>query len=116
MRRIQSHLFGIAQGSTLLFSDYQHDGVMWTGEGAREFRQVVTFEEPFGNTPVVQLGISMWDLDHQTNQRVDLQTDMINPEGFAIVFRTWGDTRIARIRVAWTAFGEAPDDEAWSLY
>ena len=31
----------------------------------------------------------------------------ISPEGFEIVFRTWGDTKVARVRVAWQAIGAA---------
>ena len=116
MKKLNSHSLGIENGSVMLFSDYQHDGVMWTGEGVREFRKVVEFDDPFIGTPVVQVGISMWDFDHNTNQRADIFTEMVNPEGFALVFRTWGDTRIARIRADWIAFGEAKDDEDWSLY
>ncbi len=116
MRRLNSHQVGVDQGAVLLFSDYQHDGVMWTGEGAREFRKIVEFDEPFASPPVVQLSPSMWDFDHQTNQRADLSCDMVNPEGFVIVFRTWGDTRIARLRVAWTAIGELRDEDDWTLY
>jgi len=37
-------------------------------------------------------------------------------EGFEIVFRTWSDTRIARIRVAWQAIGEVPHEDDWQLY
>jgi len=32
------------------------------------------------------------------------------------VFRTWGDTRVARVRASWTAFGELPYGEEWDLY
>ncbi|MCF6316939.1 MAG: H-type lectin domain-containing protein [Marinosulfonomonas sp.] len=116
MKKLNSNSLGIENGSIMLFSDYQHDGVMWTGEGAREFRKVVVFDQPFANTPVVQVGISMWDFDRDTNQRADISAEMVNPEGFALVFRTWGDTRIARVRADWIAFGEVKDEEDWSLY
>lgn len=116
MKKLNSHLLGIANGSTILFSDYQHDGVMWSGEGAREFRKVIEFDEPFINAPIVQVSISMWDFDSGTNQRADISAEMINPEGFALVFRTWGDTRIARARADWTAFGEVHSEDDWSLY
>jgi len=115
MKKLSSRLLGIENGSVMLFSDYQHDGAMWTGEGAREFRKNVVFDEPFVNTPIVQVGISMWDFDRGTNQRADLVAELINPEGFELVFRTWGDTRIARIRADWIAFGEVKDEEDWSL-
>jgi len=116
MKKLHSHLLGIENGSIMLFSDYQHDGVMWSGEGAREFRKVVVFDEPFLNTPVVQVGLSMWDFDKGANQRADIAAEMVNIEGFALVFRTWGDTRVARVRADWTAFGEVKDEDDWSLY
>ena len=31
--------------------------------------------------------------------------DAITERGFHIVFRTWGDTRVARVRVGWMAIG-----------
>ncbi|HHI71349.1 MAG TPA: hypothetical protein ENJ91_10125 [Rhodobacteraceae bacterium] len=116
MKKISSHLLGIEKGTVMLFSDYQHDGVMWTGEGPREFRKVVEFEQPFSDTPVVQVGMSMWDFDCNTNQRADIFAEMVNPEGFALVFRTWSDTRIARIRADWIAFGEVRNEDDWELY
>lgn len=115
MRKIKSHNLGIEQGSIVLFSDFQHDGVMWSGSGKREFRSVVTFERPFSATPIVQIGLSMWDFDKDRNQRADISAEMINPQGFTILFKTWGDTRIARVRADWTAFGEMRDDDDWQL-
>jgi len=31
------------------------------------------------------------------------------------VFRTWGDSKVARIRADWMAVGEVADDDAWDL-
>jgi H-type lectin domain-containing protein len=47
--------------------------------------------------------------------RADLSVQDITVQGCEIVFRTWGDTRLARLRVAWTAIGELPDDDVWEL-
>jgi len=113
MRRLASHLIGVESGSVMLFSDYQDGGTMWTGEGARELRRVVAFAEPFRSAPLVQVTISMWDMDRRTNQRADISAEMINPEGFVIVFRTWGDTRVARIRADWFALGEISGEDDW---
>ncbi|MCT8159619.1 H-type lectin domain-containing protein [Pseudoruegeria sp. SHC-113] len=115
MRKFQSHTLGIEQGSIVLFSDYQHDGVMWTGKGAREFRHVVSFDNPFSTPPMVQVGVSMFDFDRDTNQRADISAELITREGFAIVFRTWGDTRVARIRADWIAFGDVPNEDDWDV-
>lgn len=35
--------------------------------------------------------------------------------GFGIVFRTRGDTRVARIRAQWTAVGAVSDEDAWEV-
>ncbi len=115
MTRIHSGSVGIQQGMHVLFSDYAHGGDMWTGHGAREKRVAVTFAQAFTDVPAVLIGISMWDIDHKTNSRVDISAEVITETGFDIVFRTWGDSRIARIRAAWTAIGPVADDDAWDV-
>jgi H-type lectin domain len=107
--------FGVEQGNTILFSDFAHDGAMWTGSGPREVRQAQVFRQPFKTPPVVTVGISMWDMDHKTNSRVDISAESVTGLGFEIVFRTWGDTRIARIRADWLAIGETVDDDDWDV-
>lgn len=116
MQRLRTNTIGIQQGTVLLFSDFKDNGAMWTGEGPRELRHSVQFDTPFKSVPAVQVGMSMWDMDEATNQRADISSDAVTIDGFTIVFRTWGDTRIARIRADWMAIGEAPDDDDWQLY
>lgn len=99
-----------------MFSDFEDDGPMWTGTGPRESRTRITFSEKFRNTPAVQVSISMWDLDNRTNLRADLSADNIDVEGFDIVFKTWADTRVARLRASWIAMGEARQSDDWELY
>ncbi len=99
----------------ILFNDFAHDGAMWVGEGAREARRSQLFDEPFLSPPVVSLGISMWDIDHQSNSRVDISAEGVTAEGFEIVFRTWGDTRVARIRADWLAIGPVRDEDGWDV-
>lgn len=106
---------GLQQGSKILFSDFVHDGAMWTGSGPREVRHTETFREAFVEPPVVSLGISMWDIDHNTNSRVDISAENVTAREFEIVFRTWADTRIARIRADWVAIGQARDEEDWDV-
>jgi hypothetical protein len=114
MRRF-SGVIGIQQGTRILFSDFAHDGAMWTGSGPREVRHAQSFDEPFLAAPVVTVGISMWDIDHKTNSRADVSAENITPIGFEIVFRTWADTRIARIRADWLAMGQARDEDDWDV-
>jgi len=116
MQRFQSHMIGIEQGEKVLFSDFEDGGGMWTGKGPRESRCHVSFSEAFHTTPVVQIGMSMWDTDRLTNMRADIQAENTTPAGFDIVFRTWGDSRVARVRAGWLAIGELQDEDTWALY
>lgn len=114
MKRL-SGLIGIEQGSRILFSDFVDDGAMWTGSGPREVRHQETFRESFAAPPAVTVGISMWDMDHKANSRVDISAENVTVNGFEIVFRTWADTRIARIRADWMAIGKALDEDEWDV-
>ncbi len=89
---------------------------MWRGKGPRQSRAAVTFSEPYLTPPHVKVSISMWDISNKSNIRADVQAENITAHGFDVVFRTWADTQVARLRVAWTSFGELPQDEGWELY
>jgi hypothetical protein len=115
MKRITTGMLGIQQGSCLLFSDFADGGPMWTGTGHRESRTAVTFPDPFRVPPAVMVGISLMDLDHNTNTRTEVLAEHVSATGFEIVFRTWGDTRVARIRAEWTALGAVVDEDAWEV-
>ncbi len=116
MRRLNSGIVGIDHGETVMFSDFEDDGQMWRGEGPRQSRESVQFSASFKAPPHVQVSISMWDISNKSNIRADVQAEKITTEGFEIVFRTWSDTQVARIRVAWTAIGELPHEDDWELY
>ncbi len=115
MRKFVRATLGIAQGEVALFSDFQDGGSMWTGDGPRERRHSVAFDEPFQDAPIVQLGLVLWDVHHGANLRTHTLAENVRPDGFDIVFRTWGDTRIARAVIGWTAFGTAVHDDDWTL-
>ncbi len=116
MKRISTSSFGVLQGSRVLFSDFADGGVMWTGQGPRESRHIVHFKEAFLEVPAVMVGISMWDMDQKTNSRADISAETVTTEGFHLVFRTWGDTRVARVRADWTAIGPVKSEDDWDLY
>ena len=78
-------------------------------------RQQQNFKDAFLAPPVVTVGISMWDMDHKTNSRVDILAENVTATGFEIVFRTWGDTRVARVRADWMALGSVKDDDNWDV-
>ena len=116
MQKLTNNTIGITQGSRVLFSDFVDDGPMWTGSGPREQRFVVEFDEPYAAIPNVQVGLAMWDIDHKHNQRMDIAAENITEAGFDLVFRTWGDSRVARVRATWMVIGPLPNDDDWELY
>ena len=115
VKRIATASIGIQQGNRVMFTDFIDGGPMWTGEGSRESRHIVQFKEPFRTPPALQVSISMWDTDHKHNARAELVAERITAKDFHLVFRTWGDTRVARIRADWTAIGAVRDEEDWDV-
>ena len=113
MKRVYASTIGIDQGTEMLFSDFDTGGDMWTGKGARERRIAVTFSEKFKNIPNVMVTLEMFDMDSGTNQRAETVVDNITEVGFDIVFRTWGDTKIARARATWMAIGGIDAADNW---
>ena len=116
MRRIQTGILGIDHGDVVMFSDFEHDGEMWRGTGPRQSRKRQSFSQPFTSPPTVQVAITMWDISQNANLRADITAEDVTETGFELVFRTWADTQVARIRATWTAFGPLPNDEDWDLY
>lgn len=89
---------------------------MWTGVGPRERRGQVTFSTAFRSPPAVHTSVSLWDVDNGSPMRADVSSENVTTDGCDVVFRTWGDSRVARIRVAWMAIGELPHEDDWELY
>lgn len=113
MKRLRNPRTGIDQGDLAVFSEFDSGGSMWTGEGARERRKTVRFSEPFARPPSVQVSMSMWDMDTSAAIRAELVAENISATGFDVVFRTWSDSRVARVRAAWMAIGDMPFDDDW---
>ena len=115
MKKLRSHTIGIDSGDVTLFSDYENGGEMWTGHGQRERRKHIKFAEEYKTPPTVQLSPSLWDLDTATIMRADIAAENVTRTGFDMVFRTWGDTRVARIRITWMAVGEMSELDDWDV-
>ncbi len=113
MKRVYASTIGIDQGTEMLFSDFDTGGDMWTGKGARERRVAVAFSESFKSKPNVMVTLEMFDMDSGTNQRAETVVENITKAGFDILFRTWGDTKIARARASWMAIGGVDADDNW---
>jgi hypothetical protein len=115
MKRLASGSIGIAQGTRMMFADFVDGGVMWTGSGDRETRHIISFDGPYLTPPCVHVSMTLWDTDHQTNARGALTAEFITETGFQLVFKTWGDSRIARLKADWMAIGILRDDDAWDV-
>ncbi len=115
MKRLSNHTVGVDSGDVVLFSDYEDGGEMWTGRGQRERRRHIKFSEPFKSEPTVQMSLSLWDVDAATVMRADMTAESVTKNGFDMVFRTWGDTRVARVRISWTAIGELSEADDWDV-
>lgn len=115
MKKMRNHLIGVDQGDVIVFSDFEEGGAMWTGTGQRERRVRVEFAETFRVPPAVHLSVSMWDLGQDSNLRGDLDAEAITGDGFEIVFRTWADSRVARLRTRWMAIGELHQPGDWDV-
>lgn len=115
MKKINTHQIGIDAGDVILFSDFEDDGKMWAGTGPRLVRRKVTFSETYADVPVITLQLSMIDLSNDAFIRADLQAENITTSDFEIVFRTWEDSRVARIRVAWQSIGAVSSEDSWDL-
>ncbi|QYX57705.1 H-type lectin domain-containing protein [Roseovarius sp. SCSIO 43702] len=116
MKRLENRLIGIDQGELVLFSDYESNGEMWTGAGERTRRHSVRFAERYKAPPAVHVALSMWDIDANTNARMEISAENVTERGFDCVFRTWSDTHIARARMRWMSIGELVHEDEWDLY
>ncbi|BBU54465.1 MULTISPECIES: H-type lectin domain-containing protein [Mameliella] len=115
MKKLTGSRVGIDQGDEEVFSEFATGGDMWTGEGSRERRKAVSFSEPFRTPPTVQVAMSLWDIDQRANIRADVTAENVTRSGCDLVFRTWGDTRVARVRMSWLAIGEVKSEDDWDL-
>lgn len=115
MKRLRNHLIGIDQGDVPLFSDFEDGGEMWTGAGARERRKKIRFSEAFHTPPTVQVGLSLSDMESAHNIRAEVTAERITRHSFDLVFRTWGDSRVARVRMNWLAIGALMGDDDWEI-
>ncbi|WP_136441825.1 H-type lectin domain-containing protein [Pacificoceanicola onchidii] len=116
MKKYVGSLIGVDQGNDEVFSDFASGGDMWTGHGSRERRKRIKFSEPFRSVPSVQVSLSLWDMDQGANVRADIAAENVTETHFDLVFRTWSDTRVARVRMSWTAIGEVTSEDDWELY
>lgn len=74
-------------------------------EACRQFTLFVPFAFPFSAPPVVQAGLTGFDIDQRTSARLSLMVGKISAEGFELTFTTWQDTLVYAAEVGWLAVG-----------
>lgn len=72
-------------------------------EATRTFVVDVAFVSPFSSVPVVQLGLTGFDIDQRDSARIGLKTDNITEYGFQVILSTWAGTRVYGADFHWFA-------------
>jgi len=75
------------------------------GGGARTFAGRITFDRAFNGTPVVQIGITGFDIDNGDNARLNVGITAVDGSGFDVELKTWWNTRLWSVDLNWIAIG-----------
>lgn len=108
-----THIFNIEQGEARLFSDFESNGNMWSGKGDRRVDYHINLGNLYKTPPKILINITLLDAASDQHVRFSLAAENITNSGFDIVFKTWLDSRFARVWVQWTALGEISDPDMW---
>lgn len=71
----------------------------------RAFDFEVQFASPFSATPVVNVGLTGFDIDQCSSSRLRLNLVSINESGFRVQLSTWRDSRVYSTDFQWIAIG-----------
>ena len=74
-------------------------------DDSREFLVEIVFASPFAVAPVVQLGLTGFDIDQRDTSRLTLKAQNITESGFQAVIATWAGTRVYAVEFNWLAIG-----------
>ncbi len=74
-------------------------------EEIRSFCVEVFFDSPFLSVPVVQLGLTGFDIDQRDSARLTVKAGNITESGFQAVISTWASTRVYAASFNWLAIG-----------
>jgi hypothetical protein len=73
--------------------------------GVRTFTGRVTFERGFAAPPVVQIGITGFDIDNGDNARLHVGIVGVDGGGFSVELSTWWNSRLWSVDLNWIAIG-----------
>lgn len=71
----------------------------------RTFTVAVAFDSPFFAVPVVQLGLTGFDMDQRDSSRISVKAESITESGFQASITTWANTRVYAVEFNWLAIG-----------
>ena len=71
----------------------------------RTFDVKVEFAAPFMSPPVVQIGLTGFDLDQRHGARIAIAAKDITVSGFTVQISTWRETRVYSAEFTWMAIG-----------
>jgi|SRR5688572_16977834 len=74
-------------------------------DNLRTFSGRVTFERVFDTPPVVQIGITGFDIDNGDNARLNVGITAVDGSGFDVELRTWYNSRLWSVDLSWIAIG-----------
>ena len=92
-------------GVGILTPDWDLDAEVGEPDEARSFRVAITFASPFTTPPVVQLGLTGFDIDQRDSPRLTLSATQITADGFEAVISSWATTRVYAVEFNWVAIG-----------
>lgn len=72
---------------------------------SRAFSCEVLFATPFSAPPVVQVGLTGFDIDQRDSPRVTVKAERITEFGFHALIATWATTRVYAVEFSWVAIG-----------
>ncbi|NJK90345.1 MAG: hypothetical protein HC904_00040 [Blastochloris sp.] len=75
------------------------------GGDRRCFWVDVAFSESFASVPLVQLGLTGFDMDQRHSSRLVLQVVQVQPEGFRAQISTWRESLVYSVSFHWLAIG-----------
>lgn len=77
----------------------------WPDEEGRCHHVEVAFAVPFESPPVVQIGLTGFDLDQRDSARISIRAEGVTSYGFRAVVVTWAGTRVYGVEFQWLAIG-----------
>lgn len=118
MQIFSHHAVGLQQGSSLMFSAFEDGGPIvvgqWRVEQVRRICRLHTQVSADAGGSGAPSACGTLTATATSGPRSAPKTSP--PAAFDLVFSTWGDTRVARIRADWIAIGALPHEDDFRVW